>query len=119
MSKSKRNTIDPEKIIENFGADSVRLFILSDSPPEKDIQWSDQGMVASFKFLQKFWLLHKKILEKIKTNTNFKDNEEIDIYTNKLIHKFTLNLEKFNFNVFIANLYENYNFLNNKSDQKL
>ncbi|MDA9975203.1 leucine--tRNA ligase, partial [Candidatus Pelagibacter sp.] len=51
MSKSKKNTIDPENIIKNYGADSVRLFILSDSPPEKDVQWSDQGMTASFKFI--------------------------------------------------------------------
>ena len=42
-----------EDIIKNYGADSVRLFILSDSPPEKDVQWSDQGMIASFKFIQK------------------------------------------------------------------
>ena len=48
MSKSKRNTIDPEKIMDQFGADSVRFFILSDSPPEKDVQWSDQGMIASY-----------------------------------------------------------------------
>jgi leucyl-tRNA synthetase len=41
MSKSKKNTIDPESIIENYGADAARLFIISDSPPEKDIQWSD------------------------------------------------------------------------------
>ena len=46
MSKSKKNTIDPENIIKNYGADSVRLFILSDSPPEKDVQWSDQGMIC-------------------------------------------------------------------------
>ena len=57
MSKSKKNTIDPEKIILNYGADAVRLFILSDSPPEKDVQWSDQGMQASYKFIQKLWLL--------------------------------------------------------------
>ena len=44
MSKSKRNTIDPEKMINDYGADAVRLFILSDSPPEKDIQWSENGM---------------------------------------------------------------------------
>ena len=43
MSKSKKNTIDPENIIENYGADAARLFILSDSPPEKDVQWSDEG----------------------------------------------------------------------------
>ena len=68
MSKSKKNTIDPESIIKNYGADSVRLFILSDSPPEKDVQWSDQGMMASFKFVQKLWTLHSKILDKIKDN---------------------------------------------------
>ena len=60
MSKSKKNTIDPENIIKNYGADSVRLFILSDSPPEKDVQWSDQGMMASFKFIQKLWTLNSK-----------------------------------------------------------
>ena len=70
MSKSKKNTIDPEKIIENFGADAVRLFILSDSPPEKDIQWSEQGMVASYKFINKFWLLHDKIVNKLKKCTD-------------------------------------------------
>ena len=53
MSKSKKNTIDPEEIITNYGADAVRLFILSDSPPEKDVQWSEQGMVSSYKFIQK------------------------------------------------------------------
>ena len=47
MSKSKKNTIDPEKMINHYGADAVRLFILSDSPPEKDIQWSDQGMISA------------------------------------------------------------------------
>ena len=61
MSKSKKNVIDPENIIKNYGADAVRLFILSDSPPEKDVQWSEQGMIASYKFLQKLWTLHEKI----------------------------------------------------------
>ena len=60
MSKSKKNTIDPEQMIQNYGADAVRLFILSDSPPERDVQWSDQGMVASYKFIQKFWMLHEE-----------------------------------------------------------
>ena len=46
-----------EQIIQNYGADAVRLFILSDSPPEKDIQWSEQGMIASYKFIQKLWML--------------------------------------------------------------
>ncbi len=111
MSKSKKNVIDPEKIIESYGADAVRLFILSDSPPEKDIQWSEQGMVASYKFISKFWLLHKKIIEKLKANGKSTDNEDLNIFTNKLIKKISMNLEKFNYNVIIANIYETYNFL--------
>ena len=111
MSKSKKNTIDPENIIENYGADSVRLFILSDSPPEKDVQWSDQGMIASYKFLQKLWTLHSKILNKIKDNKSDHDNEKLTKFTNKLVYKITQNLEKFHYNVIIANLHEMYNFL--------
>ena len=111
MSKSKKNTIDPENIIKNYGADSVRLFILSDSPPEKDVQWSDQGMIASYKFLQKLWTLHSKILNKIKDNKSDHDNEKLTKFTNKLVYKITQNLEKFHYNVIIANLHEMYNFL--------
>ena len=111
MSKSKKNVIDPEKIIESYGADAVRLFILSDSPPEKDIQWSEQGMVASYKFIQKFWLLHRKIIEKINSGNKGSNIDDLNIYTNKLIQKFSNNLEKFNYNVIIANIYETYNFL--------
>ena len=65
MSKSKKNVIDPEDIIKNYGADSVRLFILSDSPPEKDVQWSEQGMASSYKFIQKFWILNLQIKDEI------------------------------------------------------
>tara|TARA_B100000989_G_C19358206_1_gene392082 strand:- start:57 stop:749 length:693 start_codon:yes stop_codon:yes gene_type:complete len=116
MSKSKKNTIDPEKIMEQFGADAVRFFILSDSPPEKDVQWSEQGMIASFKFVQKFWILHKKIIEKIKNKTRADENIDLTIYTNKLIEKYTSSLEKFNMNVLIAYLHETYNFLSKEID---
>ncbi len=112
MSKSKKNTIDPEKIISQYGADAVRFFILSDSPPEKDIQWSEQGMAASYKFIQKFWILHKKIVQKIKNKKGKNENDGLTIYTNKLIEKFTSSIEKFNMNVLIAYLHETYNFLN-------
>ena len=111
MSKSKKNTIDPENIIKNYGADAVRLFILSDSPPEKDVQWSDQGMLASFKFIQKLWILHTKILKKIEVNEKSDEEGNLSKFTNKLIHKVTQNLEKFHYNVIVANLYEMYNFL--------
>ena len=111
MSKSKKNTIDPESIIKNYGADSVRLFILSDSPPEKDVQWSDQGMLASFKFVQKLWTLNSKVLEKIKNNDETNNAENLTKFTNQLVYKVTRNLEKFHYNVIVANLYEMYNFL--------
>ena len=113
MSKSKKNTIDPEKIIENYGADAVRLFILSDSPPEKDVQWSETGMLSSYKFTQKLWTLHQKFKNKIEENSDKKD-EEISIFTNQMIEKIKYNLEKFHYNVIIANLYESYNFFNSK-----
>ncbi len=111
MSKSKKNTIDPESIIKNYGADSVRLFILSDSPPEKDVQWSDQGMLASFRFVQKLWILNSKVLEKVRNTDETNEGENLTKFTNQLIYKVTQNLEKFHYNVIIANFYEMYNFL--------
>ena len=120
MSKSKKNTIDPEDIIKNYGADSVRLFILSDSPPEKDVQWSDQGMLASFKFVQKLWTLNTKILDKIKNNEEKIDNgDNLTKFTNQLVHKITQSLEKFHYNVIIANFYEMYNFLIKEIDKPI
>ena len=117
MSKSKKNTIDPEDIIENYGADAVRLFILSDSPPEKDVQWSEQGMVASYKFIQKLWGLHKKIKEKLnKKEDETSNSDDLAKFTNQLINKINYNLDKFNYNVIIANMYETYNYLNQKID---
>ncbi len=111
MSKSKRNTIDPENIIKDFGADSVRLFILSDSPPEKDVQWSMEGISASFKFLQKLWNLNLKFKEEISKNHKNDSSDQIIRYTNKFIKKIEDNLNNFSYNIIIANLYEAYSFL--------
>ena len=112
MSKSKKNTIDPESIIENYGADAVRFFILSDSPPEKDVQWSDQGMQAAYKFIQKFWTIHNKIKNKILADkVDEKNKNLLNEFTNIMIHKIKKNLENFHYNVIIANLHETYNFL--------
>ena len=114
MSKSKKNVIDPEYIIENYGADAVRLFILSDSPPEKDVQWSEQGMTSSYKFIQKLWILHNEIKKIIVNEQKNEIDDEIEKFTNQMVEKITVNLEKFNYNVIIANMYETYNFLINK-----
>ncbi len=111
MSKSKKNTIDPENIIYNYGADAARLFILSDSPPEKDVQWSEEGIVSSFKFVQKLWNLNSKILEETKKDHKKDSDEEITKFTNKLIKKITENLENFSYNKIVANLHEMHSFV--------
>ena len=111
MSKSKRNTIDPEKIIENYGADATRLFILSDSPPEKDVQWSDEGIASAHKFIQKLWNLNLKINDEINKNHEKTKNDKITKYTNQFIKKVTQNLNSFSYNIIVANLHEMYAFL--------
>ncbi len=111
MSKSKKNTIDPENIISNYGADAARLFILSDSPPEKDVQWSEEGIASSHKFIQKLWNLNSKFLVEIKKEYQKDDNDEISKFTNKLIKKVTENLENFSYNKIVANLHEMYTFM--------
>ena len=111
MSKSKKNTIDPENIILNYGADAARLFILSDSPPEKDVQWSEEGIISSFKFTKKLWNLNLKFLEEINKDHQSDDDNEISKFTNKLIKKVTENLENFSYNKIIANLHEMYSFM--------
>jgi len=122
MSKSKKNTIDPENIIQSYGADSVRLFILSDSPPEKDVQWSEEGIISSYKFVQKLWSLHKKIIDEIKKEHNEDFSDNLIKFTNKFIKKITENLENFNYNIIIANIHEMHTYMgkeiNNKYSKK-
>ena len=122
MSKSKKNTIDPERIIKDFGADSVRLFILSDSPPEKDVQWSDEGMNSSFKFIQKLWILHQKIIEQIELDHPSNSTTDLEKTTNQFIKNVTTNIENFSYNKIIANFHETYSALNkiifNKIEKK-
>ena len=118
MSKSKKNTIDPEKMIDLYGADSVRLFILSDSPPEKDVQWSETGMTSAYKFIQKFWLMNQEIFQ-ILQKEKHDENIEIDIFTNQAIEKINFALEKFRYNVIIAMFHEIYGFYKKISDSNL
>ncbi len=117
MSKSKKNTIDPEDIIANYGADAARLFILSDSPPEKDVQWSEEGIVSSYKFIQKLWKLNEKVFSEINKNHDSDFDDEIVKYTNKYLKKVHDNLESFGYNKIIANLYEMYSFLNKQIEK--
>ena len=106
MSKSKKNTVDPETIIKDYGADAVRLFILSDSPPEKDVQWSEEGIKSSYKFINKLWDLNLNILNEIKQNHKKDSDEDFVKLTNKFIKKITDNLNNFSYNIIVANLHE-------------
>jgi len=111
MSKSKKNTVDPELMINMYGADSIRWFILSDSPPERDVQWSVEGVSAAYKFIQKLWRLNNEILHK--DDLKLKDeNNIIKKAVNKTIYNVTKNLENFQYNVVIANIHEIYNLFN-------
>ena len=112
MSKSKKNTIDPEEIIKDYGADSVRLFILSDSPPEKDVQWSDEGIKSAYKFIQKLWVLNQKIVNEVKNNHPSNPNNDLEKLTNKFIKEVTNNIENFSYNKIVANFHELYSSLN-------
>ena len=120
MSKSKKNTVDPEEMINKFGADSVRWFILSDSPPEKDVQWSDNGVVSANKFLQKIWNLNFLI----SNESNEKDSDTIlekdfDSKIDSYIFKINKLISNFQFNVAIANFYEIYNFFNSNLNKNI
>jgi leucyl-tRNA synthetase len=112
MSKSKKNTIDPERIIKEYGADAVRLFILSDSPPEKDVQWSDEGIKSSYKFIQKLWVLNQKIIEEIKASHPSNLNNDLEKITNKFLKEVTQNIDNFAYNKIVANFHEIYSSLN-------
>ena len=116
MSKSKKNIIDPENMIKKYGADAVRFFILSDSPPEKDIQWSEEGMISSFKFIQKFWTLAESIL-KISKLKIYSDNKDIDYFTDRSINKINQALDKFRYNLIIATFHEIYTYFNRVAKQ--
>ena len=113
MSKSKRNTIDPEIMIKQYGADSVRWFILSDSPPEKDVQWSDTGVISANKFLQRIWNLNQTILKKENNkNYDYEQGKKFEEQINLFIYKIDNTIRNFQFNVAIANFYEVYRYFN-------
>ena len=113
MSKSKKNTIDPEIMIKQYGADAVRWFILSDSPPEKDIQWSDTGVSAANKFLQKIWNLNISILNRKETMTDNNEEKKFSTNINNYIYKIDNSIKNFRYNVSIALFYEIYAYFKN------
>ncbi len=115
MSKSKKNVVDPEDIIGNYGADTARWFMLSDSPPDRDLQWTDTGIVASFKFVNKLWDLidkYNNYVQKEDLTEEKKDN--FKLITNDI----TNYIESFQFNKSVAKIYEFVNILNGALSKK-
>ena len=119
MSKSKKNTVDPEIMINQYGADAVRWFILSDSPPEKDVQWSDIGVASANKFLQKIWNLNYLISIREDKKIDIKEEKNLIIKINNYVGKIDNSIENFRFNVCIAHFYELYKFLSQQIEKEI
>jgi len=119
MSKSKKNTVDPETMIKQYGTDAVRWFILSDSPPEKDIQWSDTGVFSSNKFLQKIWNLNQTILNRVDAKKNDGEKKIFEEKINLYVYKIDNAINNFQFNVAIAQFYEVYRYFNESIKSKI
>ena len=110
MSKSKNNVVDPLNIISSFGADTARWFVLSDSPPERDVEWTASGAEAASKHLSRVWSLSVKIAE-TDPQGGGEGDEELIRATHKAIFDVTQGVESFGFNAAIAKLYAFTNLL--------
>ena len=119
MSKSKKNIVDPERMIKIYGADAVRWFILSDSPPERDVQWSTEGVSAANKFIQRIWNLNNKIIEKKEEKSDPIDEKKFLSKFNEYLFKISDLIEKFQLNVAIAKMHEIANLLEDNLTKKL
>ena len=108
MSKSKKNVVDPNDIIELYGADTARWFMLSDSPPERDLQWTDSGIIASYKFINK---LYDFVFKYNEFNGREISNEEIIDNLKLITSQVSENIETFQFNKSVAKIYEFVNIL--------
>jgi leucyl-tRNA synthetase len=124
MSKSKGNVVDPDDMIQAYGADTVRLFCLFASPPEKDLDWSDQGVEGSFRFLSRMWRLVSENLDALKSADPYrsgsplsKDLAQLRRKTHQTIKKVTEDIrERFHFNTAIAAIMELVNLLHQVLD---
>jgi leucyl-tRNA synthetase len=114
MSKSLKNVIDPDFLVKNYGADTARIFCLFAAPPEKDLEWSEQGVDGSFRFLSRLWRIVEEYLEDIKTVEPLSGVVELEEElkalrrkTHQTIHKVTIDIEdRFHFNTAISAVME-------------
>jgi len=132
MSKSKKNVVDPAELIEQYGADTVRMFCLFASPPERDLEWSDQGVEGSFRFLNRVWRLVSDTLENLKNAETYDGKKDLSgelrglhNKTHQTIKKVSNDIEdRFHFNTAISAIMELVNEVNrllnneNKKDDR-
>jgi leucyl-tRNA synthetase len=120
MSKSKKNVIDPNVLMEKYGADTTRLFCLFAAPPERDLEWNEQGVEGGFRFLNRVWRLVKNCLNDIKNVSAFQGNEDsldgifLGLYkkTHETIKRVTRDIEdRFHFNTAISSIMELVNLM--------
>ncbi|MEM7215939.1 MAG: leucine--tRNA ligase [Pseudomonadota bacterium] len=122
MSKSKRNTVDPDDIMQTYGADTARWFMLSDSPPDRDVEWTDAGAEGAHRFVQRVWRIVQNWRERISSSPMPEGSVGKALEIRKASHK-TLkavgeDIEKLAFNRAIARIYEFCNVLSSaKPDQ--
>jgi leucyl-tRNA synthetase len=126
MSKSRGNVVSPEEIINAYGADTARLFILFASPPERDLEWSDQGVEGAYRFLNRVWRLVTNSIEALQSVNLPADYKELDpaakalrFKTHATIKKVSEDIEeRFNFNTAISAIMELTNAINAYRDQE-
>ena len=114
MSKSVGNVVDPDDMIKKYGADTVRVFMMFASPVQRDLDWSDEGIEGSFRFLNRVWRLVYENIDILELNLDSdgqfdsleKESKELKIQVHKTIKKVTDDLEKFQFNTSIAAIME-------------
>ena len=109
MSKSKKNVVDPADIIEGYGADVARWFVLSDSPPERDVEWTEAGVIGAWRFANKVWALVSSTgkMDPLSVASDAKgDALELRRFAHKAIEKITAGIESFRFNTSVAQIYE-------------
>ena len=110
MSKSKKNVVDPEGIIDTYGADTARLFMLSDSPPERDLEWTDAGVEGAWRFVNRLWRMVDAILEEEAGDAAAIEDDAAAAALRRDVHRtiarVTADLEKFGFNRAVARIRE-------------
>ncbi len=107
MSKSKKNTVDPRHIIDAYGADAARLFMLSDSPPERDLEWTEAGIEGAWRYVNRVWnLTHAMVHQAPESAASSSAPDALRKLIHKTIHAVTADIEHFHFNKAIARLRE-------------